>query len=146
MKSDWMCPQITWLIIIHQMMKFVYKMVEVTSWWYYDMETLSSLLALCVGNPPITSVLTTEQQYGTLMFCLLLAWPNCWTNYLIASDLRCHDAYVTHNCNESGWICPQVTQLIIIHHIMKWIYQMVEATCFVWGPGRPLWFLSTVIQ
>ena len=62
-------------------------------WWCNGMERLFAWLALCEWNPRIH--LRKEQEYGTLMFALLLAWTSCWTNGLGASDVGGCDSQVT---------------------------------------------------
>ena len=65
-------------------------------WWRHDMETLSTILAFCeresTGHWWILPM--EDQQCRALMFYLLLAWTNCWTNNPFSSDLRGHDANV----------------------------------------------------
>ena len=48
-------------------------------WWCHHMETSSTLLALCVENPPV-SPMSKAQWSKALVFSLLLAWPSCCTN------------------------------------------------------------------
>ena len=53
------------------------------------METVSTLLALCVENSPVTSP-HKGQWCGALMFSLTFAWINGWVNNHQAGDLRRH--------------------------------------------------------
>ena len=54
------------------------------------METFSALLAICVGNSPVTG----EGQWSeALTFSLILAWMNGWVNTSEAGDLRRHRAH-----------------------------------------------------
>ena len=47
---------------------------------WHIMETFSASLALCEGNPQITSGFTSQcQQCKTLMIQVLLTWMRCWT-------------------------------------------------------------------
>ena len=64
-----------------------------SSWWRHQMETFSSLLALCVGNSSVTDEFLSQRPVtwrGTLMFSLICAWTKYWTNNRNASDLRRH--------------------------------------------------------
>ena len=47
------------------------------------METFSMLVALCEGIP-----FTKVSDTGALLFSLMCAWTNIWTNNRDASDLR----------------------------------------------------------
>ena len=78
----------------------------VNSWWPHDMETLSPLLAFSTHYWPFVrgihrswgphpTPLTKSQYCTALMFALLSAWINHWTNSQFTSDLRCHDPHVT---------------------------------------------------
>ena len=63
---------------------------------HHDTETLSTLLALCEGNPPMTGGFPSQRASNAeLIFAFLLAWTNCWENTQVACDLRCHDAELT---------------------------------------------------
>ena len=62
------------------------------TWWCHQMETFSVLLALCEGNPPVTSGFPSQRQLNTaLMFSLICAWTNSWANNRDTGNLR-------HNC------------------------------------------------
>ena len=64
------------------------------SWWRHQMETLSALLALCVGNSPVPGDSPHKGQWrGALMFSLICARINGWINNREASDLRRHRAH-----------------------------------------------------
>ena len=49
------------------------------SWWRHQMETFSTLLALCAGNSPV--------------FYFICAWTNGWVNHRDASDCRRHHVH-----------------------------------------------------
>ena len=56
-------------------------------WWHHDMETLSVLLALCAGNPPVTAVrdfgflcCQDEQLLNKQSICRWFATPWCSCN------------------------------------------------------------------
>ena len=59
--------------------------------WHRDMEISSPLLALCEWKPTIFGGFPS--QSSSLVFSLLLAWTNCWTNARDAGDLA------RYNCN-----------------------------------------------
>ena len=54
------------------------------------METFSASLAICAGNSQVTD---KGQWRGALMFPLICAWINVWTNNHEAGDLRRHWAH-----------------------------------------------------
>ena len=58
------------------------------AWWRNQMETISALLALCAGKPPVTP--HNGQWCGALVFSLICTWTNDWANNRDASDLRRH--------------------------------------------------------
>ena len=64
---------------------------------YLDMKTISVSLALCWGNPLVTSGFPSQRASDaeTLMFYLLLALTSCGTNSWVTHDLRCHITHVT---------------------------------------------------
>ena len=65
-----------------------------SSWWRHQMETFSTLLALCEENSPVTSELTHKGQWHeALIFYLICAWAKGWANHRYARDLRRHRAH-----------------------------------------------------
>ena len=63
-------------------------------WWCHQMETFSMLLALCVGNSPVTGEFPHKGQWReVLMSPLTCACINIWTNKREAGDLRHHHAH-----------------------------------------------------
>ena len=71
--------------------------------WRHQMETFFALLAICVGNSPVTV---------ELMFSLICAWINGLVNKGEAGDLRRHRAHydvavmITYISRLSLYICP----------------------------------------
>ena len=58
------------------------------SWWRHHMETFSALLAFCAGNSPVPVNSPHKGQWrGALMFSLISAWTNSWSNNRDAGDL-----------------------------------------------------------
>ena len=54
---------------------------RIPPWRRHDKETLSTLLALCEGNPPVTDGFPSQWVSNVgLWFLLLLAWISSWTN------------------------------------------------------------------
>ena len=75
------------------------------TWWRHQMETFSALLALCVGNSPVTGEFPHKGQWReALIFSLICVWINRWVNNREAGDLRCYCAHYevtvmpTHQC------------------------------------------------
>ena len=74
------------------------------AWWRHQMGTFSALLALCVGNTPVTGEFLRGihrwrvnsphkgQWRGALMFSLVCGWIDGWVNHREAGDLRRHRA------------------------------------------------------
>ena len=68
------------------------------TWWCFNMKMISTLLVLCEGNPPVTGGFPSQKTSNEELSCfpsLVLAWTSCWTDSRVASNLRCHAAYVT---------------------------------------------------
>ena len=61
------------------------------SWWRHQMETFSALLAICVGNSPVTGEFRAWLR--ALMLPLICAWINGWVYNCEASDFRRHRAH-----------------------------------------------------
>ena len=60
------------------------------------MEMLSTLLALCEGNPHLTSEFPSQNASTVeLDFSLMIAWTSFWTNSQISGDLIWHEAHET---------------------------------------------------
>ena len=74
----------------------------IAPWW--QIETFSALLALCVWNSPVTGEFPHKGQWrGALMFSLIWAWTNGWVSNQNFGDLRGHHAHydvtvVTQSC------------------------------------------------
>ena len=67
----------------------------VLTWWRHQMETLSTLLALCEGNPGggHRSVPLTKVSDAELWYFLIYVLTNGWANNRYAGDLRRHRAH-----------------------------------------------------
>ena len=101
----------------------VHQVVHVTPWWRHQMQIFSTLLALCVGNSPVTGEsLSQRPVMRTLMFSLICAWINGWVNNREAGDLRCHHAHydvivmlsmININSHVAAWWCHMVTQICV---------------------------------
>ena len=65
-----------------------------SSWWRHQMETLSALLVLCVGNSPVTGEFPSQKPL-TRSFDIFfdLRLKNRWANKRGAGDLRRHRAH-----------------------------------------------------
>ena len=59
--------------------------------WRHQMETFSALLALCLGNSPVTGEFPHKGQWRrALMFSLICTWMKCWVDNHEAGDLILH--------------------------------------------------------
>ena len=62
------------------------------------MEPFSALLALCVGNSPVSVNSPHKGQWrGALVASLICAWLNDWVNNREAGDLRRHRGHYDVN-------------------------------------------------
>ena len=61
------------------------------AWWCHQMETISALLALCAGNPPVTGKFPSQRPMtrSYILFSLICTWTNGWANN---RDARVWDA------------------------------------------------------
>ena len=80
--------EVKWLVIwddIHM------TYCNANSWWRHQMETFSTLFALCAGKSlvPVNSP-HKGQWRGALIFSLICVWINHWVNNREAGDLRQH--------------------------------------------------------
>ena len=96
----WPCvwDSINYLWIIgpesHSLLKSVLSAWRSSSWWCYQMETFSALLALCAGNSPVTGEFPPQRPVTwSFDVSLICAWINGWVNNHDAGDLRCHHAH-----------------------------------------------------
>ena len=59
-----------------------------TPWYHHDVDTLSALLSLCDGNPPVTGGFPSQ---GAMMrifdICLVVLLTSCWANSRVTGDL-----------------------------------------------------------
>ena len=80
---------------------------HVSPWWRHQMETFSALLALCVGNSPVTGESPHKGQWrGALISSLICVWTNGWVNNRNFGDFWSHranyDVTVTQ-CFSNWW-------------------------------------------
>ena len=80
------------------------------TWRRHQMETFSTLLALCAGNSPVPVNSPHKGQWrGALMFSLICARINDWVNNREADDLRHHRGHYDVN----------VMNILILKHINR---------------------------
>ena len=86
----------TILVLFHILMslQLIWRLGTRRSWWRYQMETFSALLALCAGNSPVPDEFPAQRPV-TWSFhnSFICAWMNDWVNYREASNLRRHRAH-----------------------------------------------------
>ena len=51
--------------------------IALDAWWGHDIETLSALLALCVGNPPVTGGFPSQRASNVELWYFLCCYPEC---------------------------------------------------------------------
>ena len=62
---------------------------DFNTWRRHQMETFSALLALSVGNSPVTGEFPSQRPVTpSFYFSLICAWTNSWVNSQDAGDLR----------------------------------------------------------
>ena len=96
----------------------------VRSWWRYQMETFSALLALFAGihRSPVNSPHKGHWR-GALIFSLICAWINGWVNHRDAGDLRRHCAHyaiTVMNGLESKCDKPLLDSMLTLFHQPIW--------------------------
>ena len=66
------------------------------TWWCNDIETLSGLMALCEGNPPVTKGFPSQWACDAEHRCcnLGLVWTSCLINRRVVGHPKRHLAYV----------------------------------------------------
>ena len=105
----------------------VYVCIQIQSilsktWWSHEMETFSALLALCVGNSPVTGEFPHKGQWrGALMFSLICAWLNDWVHNREAGDLKRHRAH--YDVIRHTIACPRGWD------IMPLLFKVYHAVC-----------------
>ena len=108
------------IIRIH---RFSFK--PIISWWRYQMETFSVLLAFVRGihRSPV-NFLHKGQWRGALMFSFIFVWINSWVNNRKAGDLRRFRAIMT---SFNVWIpseifAPEIKGRASTTTIIMWKY------------------------
>ena len=82
------------------------------TWWRHQMETFSSLLAICAGNSPVAGESPPWCGAFQMMFPLMCVWINGWVNNGEAGDLRRYRAhYDVTVMTYSGSGVPWATQV-----------------------------------
>ena len=136
--------------------------------FHHEMEAFSVLLALCVGNTPVTGGIPSQRGSEAYLWCHDIFDHDVWlndvfiTNKRMAGDLRRHDAHCVHrNVNPvqyiSIWYCCRITLwcnarnilVISLHYARRWpgsfhgrIAQRVyEVIIEIWWKLSLLYFL-----
>ena len=102
------------------------------TWWHHQMKTLSVLLALWVGNSPVTKNSPHKGQWrGALMFSLICAWTHASAKHRDTYDLRC---YWSHNdiTIMIYVVIFYVTKGMIWKNLQKNIYKLLFQSIFEW--------------
>ena len=99
--------------------------------WRHQMETFSTLLAICAGNSPDTG--HKGQWRGALMFPLICAWINGWVNNREADDFEMPSRLLWRHCNglvpydlvrvNISWYILNGIKLVLwryIHYLYEW--------------------------
>ena len=75
-----------------------YQILRTNLWYHNDFLSISIMMTSSNGNifritGPLWGNRSKGQWRGALMFSLICAWTNVWTNNRDAGDLRCHHAH-----------------------------------------------------
>ena len=95
-------------------------------WWRHQMETFTTLLAICAGKSPVPVHSPHKgKRHGPLMFSLICAWLNSWVNNREAGDLirhRAHyDVIVMRPVLSKSLRTPAVTR-VKFQGVCVWLY------------------------
>ena len=87
-----------WILGKLSLNKILQKHSNGKPWWRHQMESFSTLLALCAGNS-LVSVNSPHkgQSRGALMFSLICSWINDWVNNREAGEMRRHPGHYDVN-------------------------------------------------
>ena len=98
---------------------------NINTWWRHQMETISTLLAICAGNSLVPGEFPAQRPV-TLMFSLICVWINGWVNNRDAGDLR---SYRVHYDVTVMW-CTSYCVLSITSEWLKWyIWNLPVCQC-----------------
>ena len=68
-------------------------------WWCHDMESFSTLLALCEGNPPVTHGFPPQRTIVTEFWCFLWCMPEQMVEQTVEFPVICNAmALMWHHC------------------------------------------------
>ena len=110
----------------------IYAIEHITR-WRHQMETFSTLLAICAGNSPVNSP-HKAQWRGALMFSLICVWINGWANIREVGDLRRYRAqYDVIVVNEMGFFCQNTHNIQFISR--PWCNHSTAFTKYVFIGG-----------
>ena len=90
-------------------------------WWRNQMETFSALLAICEGNPPVTSQRPVTRGFGIFFD---LCPKKGWASNRDTSDLRRHCAHYDVTEMSASW------QLTV--HLVGWQWVLITNSTFCW--------------
>ena len=98
----------------------VLALVYTCAWWRHQIETYSALLALCVGNSPVTGEFPSQRPVTQSFDFFICAWINGWVNNREAGDLRRnrahYDVVVMVNLLFTYGMSYQITIDIVLLH------------------------------
>ena len=128
-----LCPTFSWVRMLRDGLEYEY--ICYVTWWYHDMETLSALLVLCEGNPPMTGGRFPHK--GPVMQRFSIVFVYCLNKQSIKQssfpgDLRCHDVtFLSHN---SLWTADKISVFIrkLLHVQVEILYIINYSQYFCW--------------
>ena len=89
---------------------FLRKVIELPAWGCHAMGTLSALLALCEGNPPVTGGFPSQRTSDAELCFFVPSLNKLLNKQIVAADFRCHEGHVTSHvhvvvwCGCCGWV------------------------------------------
>ena len=152
-------PHQTWNLLHYSEVKIRVSYEILIILWRYQIQTISSLLALCerIHRSPVDSP-HKGQWRGALMFSLICAWTNGWAKNRDAGDLRRHRTHygaiviifkwILHNwyiyiymlelhvsvSTQKIWTRWEISE---IRYILLSCYQLLHVTVWVFQINKP---------
>ena len=96
------------------------------TWWRHQMETFSSLLAICAGNSSVPGEFPAQRPVTrSFDVCLICVWIDGWVNNREAGDLRRHLDYY---------------EIIVMTSFRSHLWNRIGVTVRKWPNWGKIWF------
>ena len=105
------------------------------TWWRHQMETFSTLLAICAGNSPVPVNSPHKGQWrGALVFSLICARKNGWVNNRETGDLRRHRDHYDVTVMSRYCVCMCTLMLPSLRHLQLQTLSTESISSTPWFP------------